>query len=167
MEQLIFSLLLWIGANSNYPVPQHLPRVEHRANDELVVLSHCEGRLPCAIPPGADKVIAFYGLSGPIRGTVFLSRDFDISRNLEHRAILLHELVHHAQVAVGMGKKPNCRGLMEMEARALENKWREENRVVPAAIVIAPAPSGCFRGLPGYGADIPIHPLLLKRMQRR
>ena len=113
MTAVMISLLAWLGANTNYAIPQserELPRIEYRTLAELQTIHGFAGR----------DVWATYNHR---KNTVYLRTPFHADDPV-YRSVLLHELVHFLQAT--NGKLSVCRGYREAEAYALEFRWLQE-----------------------------------------
>ena len=122
MEQLLTALLIWISANSDYPLVSALPTVEYRTSDELRHMQFCT-KPPCKAEDLPQIEIA--ALFDHESRTLYLREEYR-GRYQEHQDTLVHELIHYLQArAEKFGRY--CIGLLEIEAYDLEDKWRVEN----------------------------------------
>ena len=114
MQDIIFTLLAWIGANSGYDVNLVSPNITMTdsynicANYGINNKGQCEA---AQLKGFYDKVL-----------TIFLSDNFDPD-DLADRSRLIHELVHYVQWANGEHKS-TCLGHLEVEAYELQDQWR-------------------------------------------
>ncbi len=128
MQELMMSLLLWIGANTGYQIPPEMPKVEMIDIREI-------RRLAIEIEPRfskrAFKMMALYKpgsikLAEEFKPVILIYKGFD-PENRVHQAHLLHELVHFLQDV--HGKLFRCSAAGESEAYRLERKWLEEQKL--------------------------------------
>jgi hypothetical protein len=108
MKALVASLMAWIAAHSNYPVPEHPP---------VVAVMDCTG--PCPI-------LGLY----PDAGVVYIDESLQVDTNVCARSVLLHELVHYSQDLNGRfeNQLPVVRWrLREREAHAIQAQFLAEN----------------------------------------
>ena len=140
LEMLVAVLLTWISANSNYPMPDHLPTVKFAP---ATVIQQAACGEPCSAIGYDDG-----------NGTVFID---DRLRTLEtacERSVLLHELVHTDQDLVrrwNNAPPPIQQDYREHEAYAMEKKWLAQNGVdmtVPEEYVLGAFtdPGSCGKG---------------------
>lgn len=121
MNELIFSLLLWIGDHSHYDIYLQHPNIAQITRHNLC--SHygldqkhrCEGM----------RLIGFYDK----RDTIFLRTEFD-KDSPNQQSHLLHELVHYVQWSNGLDKG-YCLGRLELEAYELQDQWRIQQGLTP------------------------------------
>ena len=115
MTALIAGLLAWIAAHTAYDAAAAgIPAV--RVVDD--VCAELDLEPPCGVAAWYDHRSATIGLRRGWTGD-----------SLEDRSLLLHELIHHVQAAVGAfdfdSPLARCRG--ESEAFALMARWMAEN----------------------------------------
>ena len=122
MEQLMLGLLMWLGAHSNYSIPDYLPAVEYKTGEELWNIRY--GNVPKE--EGLDKILGLFHSKRGKYGTVYLNKNFDPSKK-EHQMILLHELVHFLQFS--NKAKFACESAKEPEAYDLTKLWLKENNM--------------------------------------
>ncbi|MFW2373572.1 MAG: DUF6647 family protein [Gammaproteobacteria bacterium] len=121
MNELIFSLLLWIGDHSSYDIYLQHPNIAQLTPHNLCQhygIDHkdrCEGM----------RLIGFYDT----RQTIFLRTQFD-SNSLNQQSHLLHEMVHYVQWSNGLDSD-YCLGQLELEAYELQDMWRIQNGLPP------------------------------------
>ncbi len=121
MAELILSLLLWIGANSNYDVDFPQPIVVMTTQHNMCQLFGIDDMFSCDV----SGLKGFYNEDV----TIYLGTDFDIN-NFHHVSRLLHELVHYVQYKNGVGDGM-CRGNLEVEAYDIQDKWRKTKGLEP------------------------------------
>ena len=150
MKELVLTLMLWIGGQTGFPIPDP-PTVEIKTTRELNnVLYDCENLInqdkalydSVCISDTEDvesnKVTNVLALYNNETKEIYLPSYFDMN-NLAHRAILLHELVHHLQYNAGYNKKVRCPGLLEKQAYDLMDVWLAENNTkMPEELEIGP-----------------------------
>ena len=125
MEQFMTALLIWITANSAYPMPHTLPVVEYRTSDALVQMRFCAEERCTSEELEKLPAISVIALFDHEKLTMYLDKSIDYTQG-EHRGSLVHELVHYLQArAEKFGRY--CIGLLEAEAYDLEDRWRVEN----------------------------------------
>ena len=85
LNELIIALLLWITSNTDYINPKQLPEVKFLEQNELSQLA-CKN----------DCEILAYTPVDP-KNTVYLSKRLNPLKDVCHRGILLHEIIHELQ----------------------------------------------------------------------
>ena len=85
LNELIIALLLWITSNTDYINPKQLPEVKFLEQKELSQLA-CKN----------DCEILAYTPVEP-KYTVYLSKRLNPLKDVCHRGILLHEIIHVLQ----------------------------------------------------------------------
>ena len=120
-RQLVTGLLQWIDNHSSYDVSDSV-----RSPPEIVFCT--TGTI--IKYEGQDMVVdqdlrAAYDLD---RRRIYLVRPWNPS-NLEHRSVLLHELIHHLQFA---SRSWDCLQQPEYEAYRLQAAWMSEHGLVPS-----------------------------------
>ncbi len=118
MKEVILSLMVWIGANTDYKVSVPPPIVEVQTQEQLV-----ERMGETAIP----RTARLDGLYDPQTKRLYLDDTVDINTD-EGKSTLLHELVHHYQFMTKKKRTNPC--LYEAEAYSIEDKWRREHGLV-------------------------------------
>ena len=121
MAEVILSLLLWIGANSEYDVDFPQPIIVMTTQHNMCQLFGIDDKFRCEV----SGLKGFYNEDQ----TIYLGTDFDM-KNSHHISRLLHELVHYVQYQNGVGEI-TCRGEIEVEAYDLQDKWRESVGLEP------------------------------------
>ena len=121
MNELMLSLLLWIGNNSDNPVERELPNIRYADKYEMCLAYGISNPASC----DHTKLMAFFNKGK----TIYLRDDFDL-HDPNDRARLLHELVHFAQWESGKHEH-NCLGHLEVEAYELQEHWRLAHGLEP------------------------------------
>ena len=150
MKELVITLMLWIGGSTGFPVPEP-PTIavktlyemnnilygcdDLKINDKELYNSVCVIKDDIKSPNPAASILALYN---HVTKEIYLPTYFN-KDNVAHRAILLHELVHHLQYNSGYNKKVSCRGMLEEQAYDLMDVWlKENNAVMPVDLAIGP-----------------------------
>ena len=146
MKELVLALMIWIGGQTGFPIPE-LPIISVVTSVEIRnIVFECDElkkqndpmyNVFCGVDqnPSAPDVIAVYDHES---STVYLPIYFD-KNNMAHKAILLHELVHHLQYKADYDEKVRCKPMLEKQAYDLMDKWIEHNNVtMPAELTIGP-----------------------------
>jgi len=120
MAELILSLIVWIGANSEYEVDFPQPIVVMTTQHNMCQLFGIDDMFRCDI----SGLKGFYNEDL----TIYLGTDFD-KDNPHHVSRLLHELVHYVQYK--NGNDHLCRGNMEVEAYDIQDAWRADKGLEP------------------------------------
>lgn len=111
MNELVFAFLTWIAAETGLMIPPP-PPVVLVSDVKMLELAH-----------GNSEVRGLYSRDS---ATIYLRNDWNAA-DLRSRASLLHELVHHVQVA---NKLPSrCPAERERLAYELTLKWLREQGV--------------------------------------
>jgi len=113
MHELLLSLLLWIGANSDYNVDLTLPNVTLTEPYNLCANYGIRNKGQC----DAAQLVGFYDK----KFTIYLPIGFQ-TENAKHRSRLIHELVHYVQWANNVHRN-TCLGMLEVEAYELQHQW--------------------------------------------
>ncbi len=121
MKELMLSLVVWLGANSEYHFETQLPQIRQLTMYELCRTYGIQDMERC----DSARLKAFYDREG----TIYLSSDFD-AENIYDKSRLLHELVHHGQWLAGK-QQQHCLGHLELEAYTLQDQWRNERGLEP------------------------------------
>jgi len=121
VTQLILSLLVWLGINTDYDIDVNLPNIvmiepynmcsAYGIND----MGRCE----------AARLMGFYDKNT----TIYLRTSFN-KADIEDKSRLIHELVHYVQWSNGR-HLTECLGLLELEAYELQDQWRIEHGLEP------------------------------------
>ena len=114
MQDILLSLLAWIGTHTSYNIPLQLPNLSLNEPYNICANYGINNKGQCE----AAQLKAFYNK----KNTIYLPLDFDI-KTREDQARLVHELVHYVQWANHEQKK-KCLGQLEVEAYELQDKWR-------------------------------------------
>jgi len=83
MNTIVVSLLTWITAHTNYPMPDQIPVVvlaPHAYIEQLVCGEPCE-----ALGAYADGNV------------IYIDEILDVNRNVCAKSVLLHEIIHYLQ----------------------------------------------------------------------
>jgi hypothetical protein len=112
LAALLAKLFVSIHDIAGYPVPEVHPVVHQISGDELQQ-RFCKG--PCGVK-------AFYD---PDKG-VFIDEALDLTRDVQARSILLHELVHHVQAV--SGRFDSMTNACARSNRAEAEAYRIQNR---------------------------------------
>ena len=123
METLMWTILLWIGADSSYNIPGTLPEIQYHTKLELRRMLFCENLEHCDDARLPDVQVA--ALFSPEKGIMFLRDTFQMENPKDESAIV-HELTHFVQAF--NGKFGNvCIGLLQKEAYGSADKWSVEH----------------------------------------
>jgi len=145
MKELVFALMVWIGGQTGFQVPEP-PIISTKTTKEFVYfLNDCDNlkkkdkALYDSICDPKDswarEILALYNHTTK---EIYLPSYFN-KNNMGHKAILLHELVHHLQYNAGYNKKVQCAAMLEKQAYDLMDLWLEENdAVMPEDLKIGP-----------------------------
>tara|TARA_E500000178_G_scaffold351482_1_gene412665 strand:+ start:2285 stop:2716 length:432 start_codon:yes stop_codon:yes gene_type:complete len=114
MKELIISLLLWIGAETNYNVDVAQPEIKMMSQTAL------EHKFYGHKKPANGTLHAFYD---PKTDIIYLNENFD-RFNAFHKGVLLHELLHYViDLNDVVGKKFQCMRETELEVYPLQEKY--------------------------------------------
>ena len=114
MKELIASLLLWIGAETNYNVDLVHPEIKMMTQLELEHKFYGHDKTP------SGTLYAFYD---PEHDVIYLNVEFD-RFNAFDKGVLLHELLHYVQDKNEIvGKKFQCMRETELEVYPLQKKY--------------------------------------------
>jgi hypothetical protein len=145
MKELVFALMLWIGEQTGFPIPEP-PIISTKTTKEFINLIYdCDNlkkkdkalydSVCVPIDSTAREILALYN---HITKEIYLPSYFN-KNNIGHKAILLHELVHHMQYLSGYNKKVFCRPMLEKQAYDLTDLWLvKNNAVMPKNLKIGP-----------------------------
>lgn len=88
MKALMIALMTYASTLTGLPVPDVLPTIEYRSDQELFHMAH----------PGQpyEKDKPFNPVALYLEGTAYLRDDFDVTSDKDV-VVLTHELVHHMQ----------------------------------------------------------------------
>ena len=114
MQDIIFTLLVWIGANSGYDVNLVSPNITMTNTYNICANYGINNKGQCE----AAQLKGFYDKDL----TIYLPNDFNPNDTAD-RSRLIHELVHYVQWANGKHKS-TCLGHLEVEAYELQDQWR-------------------------------------------
>jgi len=121
MNELIFSLLLWIGDHSSYDVYLPHPNIAQVTPHNLCKRYGIDHKGRC----DDMRLIGFYDT----QQTIFLRTQFD-RKSLNQQSHLLHEMVHYVQWSNGLDSD-YCLGELELEAYELQDRWRLQQGLAP------------------------------------
>jgi hypothetical protein len=146
MKEIILAMMVWIGGQTGLPVPE-LPIISVKTPTEIRQIAYECDKLKTenkplykaiCIPDNDPKAIDVIAIYDRETGTIYLPTYFD-KNNVAHRAILLHEIVHHLQYESDYHKTVQCMPLLEKQAYDLMDIWLEENNaVMPPELTIGP-----------------------------
>lgn len=125
MKEIMYGLLLWISANSGYPVTEELPTVEFRTQQQLLEMQFCAEEKCTAEERERIPNIGIVALFEREKLVLYLDEDQNYTEG-ENKGYLVHELTHYAQARAKKFER-YCIGVLEGEAYDLEDKWRVEN----------------------------------------
>ncbi len=133
MSEILLSLMLWIGQQPGFAhvPPGGLPEVHIVDQPQLVEILF-KGNLPASLPPEQydqllDSVQAVYNND---ENSIFVSEHVDLASHYG-RAVLLHELVHYVQYAMGEDRAVACQNALEEDAYELQRLYMEERGLDP------------------------------------
>ena len=124
MNEILFSLMMWIGQNSQYDVFLNLPNISQVEPANMCRQYNRNNNQYC----DPEKLIGFYNK----QNTVYLGLDFS-TNTLNQQSQLLHELVHYVQWENMYPNESYCLGQIEYEAYRLQNLWRKQNNLQPVS----------------------------------
>jgi len=124
MGELMFSLLLWIGDNSQHDIFLKLPNIS-QVEPQNMCRQYTRGNSYQCDP---EKLIGFYDKAD----TIFLNLDFT-AETLNEQSQLLHELIHFVQWENMSPSENYCLGEVEAEAYRLQNRWRAQHNLKPVS----------------------------------
>ena len=119
MQEIVFTLLTWIGANSGYDVNLVSPNIAMTNTYNICANYGINNKGQCE----AAQLKGFYNKDL----TIYLQADFNPD-DMADRSRLIHELVHYVQWANGE-HKTTCLGHLEVEAYELQDQWRVANNL--------------------------------------
>lgn len=120
MKEIVLSLMVWIGANTDFTESISPPPIVIQTQAELVALVGTD-----RIPGGASIA----GVYDSQTRTLFLDENVDVKTD-DGKSTLVHELVHHFQVVTDRHRDGQC--LYEAQAYSIEDKWRREHGLIQA-----------------------------------
>lgn len=124
MNEILFSLLLWIGDNTQYDIFLNQPNIS-QVEPANMCRQYTNGNNQHCDP---KQLIGFYNKSN----TIYLGLNFKAD-TLNQKSQLLHELVHYVQWQNLFTNEPYCLGQIEHEAYRLQNLWRKQNNLQPVS----------------------------------
>ena len=119
MQELLTTLLFWIGVTTGYDVDINLPNITLTEPNNICSNYGINKKGQCE----AAKLLGFYNK----KYTIYLPNDFD-PENQEHIAYLAHELTHYVQWENG-SNKTMCLGQLEVEAYEVQDNWRTQHNL--------------------------------------
>ncbi|SFU68633.1 hypothetical protein SAMN04487955_10673 [Halomonas korlensis] len=116
---LAAKMTAWVAAQTDYTAPDP-PPVEFL--DQIALRQRCY--------PGFDlnHVPQVGGLYDPKNKTIYLDVDCDLN-DLTSASYLLHEVVHHVQLANNAHLRVRCREQLEGEAVTLQALWLKDKGI--------------------------------------
>ena len=124
MSELLFSLMLWIGDNSQYDIFLKVPNISQVESTNICNQYLENGGHSCK----SGEIIGFYNKSN----TIYLPLQFN-AITLNEQSQLLHELIHFVQWENMHTNEQYCLGMKEAEAYHLQNKWRAQHNLKPVS----------------------------------
>lgn len=122
MNELMLSLLLWIGDHSGYDTlltQPNLVRIEQHNLCQHYGIHHKQRCHDQRLAGFFDKNM-----------TIYMRLSYDLN-DTHHQSQLLHELVHYVQWANKQPGEQYCLGRMELEAYDLQDRWRVQQGLQP------------------------------------
>ncbi len=121
MNEIILSLMLWVGDHTRYDVYLQQPNILQTTQHNMCKSYGIDHKERCE----SMKLAAFYNKEQ----TIYLKTNFEPD-NPHNQSELLHELVHYIQWSNNL-EKNYCLGQLELEAYILQDKWRIQNGLEP------------------------------------
>ena len=109
---LLDTIFLWLSANFDLPVPEHVPRLATLPEADLIAM-----RYGPEAQVALGQVVALYDET---RRTIYLSEGWSGQTPAE-LSVLVHEVVHHMQFA--SGQRFACLGERERFAYDAQKEW--------------------------------------------
>ena len=122
MNELMLSLLLWIGDHSAYNANLTLPNLVRTEQSNLCQQYGINQKDRCQ----AQRLAGFFDKNT----TIYMRISYDLD-DIHHQSQLLHELVHYVQWANQKKDGHYCLGLIEVEAYDLQDQWRKQHGLQP------------------------------------
>ena len=144
VQSLMFALVTWIAATSDYSVPDTLPDVVAMPRTDFD-LYLCEQLEQCSSPTSHAEILAFFDLESR---AIYIVEGFD-PRDVEHQSTMVRELVHFLLAPAVRGR--GCRGVFVHEAHQITNRWRAA-RGLPA-LPLTPVEMLSQSCVPGWTED--------------
>jgi hypothetical protein len=131
MESLLLALNIFIATYTNYPIVKDYPEVIILTQQEMQWKFYgCKGEdryldRKCRGNYTTFKAIGLYDSKNKV---IYLSKEFkENNPKRVTNSVLLHELVHYLQDLAGVLEDSSiCRGLKEVKAYRLQQKYLEE-----------------------------------------
>lgn len=130
MTNLVAGLMAWVVATSGLPAVATLPTVEMHPVAEIRA-RFCPDRPEC-------EPLGYVGERHP--DVVWLADHLDLERNIYHRSVLFHEIVHVLQATAGLtdwGVECHVGRQLELQAYQLQVRWLAEHHEYGAARMVA------------------------------
>lgn len=121
MTNLILSLLVWLGMNTDYDIDIALPNIVMTEPYNMCSAYGINDMGKCK----AARLMGFYDKDT----TIYLRISFN-QTDLQDKSRLIHELVHYLQWSNGR-HMTECLGRLEVEAYELQDQWRTEHGLKP------------------------------------
>lgn len=121
MTNLILSLLVWLGMNTDYDIDVALPNIVMTEPYNMCMAYGIDDMGSCK----AARLMGFYDKNT----TIYLRTSFN-KANVEDKSRLIHELVHYVQWSNGR-HLTECLGQLEVEAYELQDRWRVQHGLPP------------------------------------
>ena len=122
MNELLLSMLLWIGDQTPYDSYIALPNLVQTEQFNLCQQYGINHKQRCK----DQRLVGFFDKNL----TIYMRVSYDLN-DLHHQSQLLHELVHYVQWSNKLPNELYCLGLMELEAYDLQDKWRAQRGLKP------------------------------------
>ncbi|CAM3869449.1 DUF6647 domain-containing protein [Vreelandella rituensis] len=116
---LATTMTAWVAAHTDYAAPEP-PPVEFQDQETL--------RQRCYPGFASHQVPLIRGIYDPENPIIYLDSDCDLD-NLVDASYLLHEVVHHVQLANNAHLQVQCRDQLEGEAVTLQALWLKEKGI--------------------------------------
>ncbi len=139
MEQLLVTLLLWIGQHSTfeYHPDMELPVVEQVSQQRLAELYVGEGKQVQGFMSDAQRAAMVQHLSTSLeavyaadKNTIFLGQKID-PESPYGRSVMVHELIHFLQREHEYHTKVACNNALEKDAYFIQAEYMKQNQLVP------------------------------------
>ena len=134
MHSLLLALNIFISTHTDYPIVNEYPKVIMLSQQEMHwKYYNCKGEAKYMEPNcrrSYDKFTAI-GLYDSYNQVIYISKEFKRKNpRWVTNSVILHELVHYLQDLAGVLKDSSiCRGLKEVKAYRLQQKYLEEKQI--------------------------------------
>ena len=134
MHSLLLALNIFISTHTDYPIVNEYPEVIILSQQEMHwKYYNCKGEAKYMEPNcrrSYDKFTAI-GLYDSYNQVIYISKEFKRKNpRWVTNSVILHELVHYLQDLAGVLKDSSiCRGLKEVKAYRLQQKYLEEKQI--------------------------------------